>query len=181
MIQIHRDHRDPEIQSVRRGRFSALTDSAVCLVASEGGPDRSLERLLPELNDRSFADLAIPLKVVATDLAAHETVVIEHGNLRRAVAARPGYPDLHALLGANELRAGQLDDGIASLADALCLNPDFHEARYQLALGLEARGQREEALAEVTLLLAAVPTHPGASALRDRLGSRRRAPSGGAR
>lgn len=28
VIQIHRDHRDPEIQSVLLGRFSALTDSA---------------------------------------------------------------------------------------------------------------------------------------------------------
>lgn len=160
---------DHEAETLRaaleRLRSNGVEEAEALAHGSHEAGDRELAGWLSEA--RALASADDPERALAV--------------LRRAVAARPGYPDLHALLGAHELRAGQLDDGIASLADALCLNPDFHEARYQLALGLEARGERDAGLAEVTLLLAAVPAHPGAAALRDRLGSRRRAPSGGAR
>ncbi len=98
--------------------------------------------------------------------------------LRRAVIERPGYPDLHALLGSHELRAGYLDDGIASLVDALCLNPGFHGARLELARGLEARGEREAALAEVRRVLEASPGHDAATTAYERLAPRHRAPAG---
>ena len=55
-------------------------------------PEALLQRMLPELDGRTFADLTIPLKVVATDLAAHAPVVIETGPLRRAVAASIAIP-----------------------------------------------------------------------------------------
>ncbi len=151
---------------LERLRSHAVADAEAWLRDAVGGTDdRELAGWLAEMRECVAAES--PERALAV--------------LRRAVAARPGYPDLHALLGAHELRAGQLDDGIASLTDALCLNPDFHEARYQLALGLEARGERDAALAEVTTLLAASPAHVGAAALRDRLSSRRRAPAGGPR
>lgn len=51
-----------------------------------------LERLVPELDNKSFDDLKIPLKVVATDMGAHETVVFEEGDLRAAVAASIAIP-----------------------------------------------------------------------------------------
>lgn len=160
---------DHEAEMLRAGlerlRSYAVEDAESWLRETLGGGDRELEVWLAEV--RACAAEGQPDRAL--------------GVLRRAVSARPGYPDLHALLGAHELRAGQLDDGIASLTDALCLNPDFHDARYQLALGLEARGERDAALAEVTALLGASPAHAGAVALRDRLGSRRRAPSGGPR
>ncbi|MEY4374271.1 MAG: hypothetical protein RL760_437 [Candidatus Eisenbacteria bacterium] len=160
---------DHEAEMLRAGlerlRSHAVEDAESWLRETLGGGDRELEGWLAEA------------RTCAADGAPERALVV----LRRAVAARPGYPDLHALLGAHELRAGQLDDGIASLSDALCLNPDFHDARYELALGLEARGEREAALAEVNVLLAAMPAHAGAAALRDRLGSRRRVPAGGPR
>jgi len=55
-------------------------------------PETLLERLVPELNERSFADLSIPLKVVATDLATSSQVVLESGPLRPAVAASIAIP-----------------------------------------------------------------------------------------
>lgn len=55
-------------------------------------PEQLLRRLVPELDGRTFADLAIPLKVVATDILAHEAIVIEEGPLSRAVAASIAIP-----------------------------------------------------------------------------------------
>jgi len=98
---------------------------------------------------------------------------LEH--LRQAIAVRPGYADMYAFLGAQELRDGRLDDGIATLVQALELNPDFHSARLELARGLEARGEREAALNEVNLVLEVEPAHTDAVAIRDRLTGRRRA------
>ncbi|MFM8558213.1 MAG: hypothetical protein ACKOC6_01165, partial [bacterium] len=94
--------------------------------------------------------------------------------LRSLVRDRPDWPDLLARLGALELREGLIDDGIATLADALALNPDYHAARLELALGLEARGEREPALAQVQALLAVAPGYPGGEALHERLAPRQR-------
>lgn len=97
--------------------------------------------------------------------------------LREAVDVRPGYADLHALLGAQELRAGHFDDGIDSLSHALTLNPGFHGARLELARGLEARGERERALAQLREVLQVEPGHHEAAAFYERLTARRRGPA----
>ena len=55
-------------------------------------PVALLDLLVPELAERQFADLSIPLKVVATDLASHDTVVLESGSIRQAVAASIAIP-----------------------------------------------------------------------------------------
>ncbi len=55
-------------------------------------PDALLERLIPELEGRTFEKLLIPLKVVATDLVQREAVVIDQGPLRPAVAASIAIP-----------------------------------------------------------------------------------------
>ena len=55
-------------------------------------PESLLERLVPELNDKTFGDLAIPLRVVATDIAGHEEIVFSEGGVRRAVAASIAIP-----------------------------------------------------------------------------------------
>ena len=51
-----------------------------------------LDLLAPEISNRDFKDLAIPMQVVATDLASHDSVVIESGSLRNAVAASIAIP-----------------------------------------------------------------------------------------
>ena len=98
--------------------------------------------------------------------------------LRLCTAEHPDYADVVALLGAHELRAGFVDDGIASLVRALELNPGFHAARLQLAHGLDLRGERDRALAEVRSVLEREPSQPDALRLLERLGGRRRQPSG---
>src|ERR1041385_3666931 len=52
------------------------------------------EAFLGELLPQSFADLRIPLSVVATDLHARETVVFDQGPLKPAVAASTTVPGL---------------------------------------------------------------------------------------
>jgi len=93
--------------------------------------------------------------------------------LRDAVAAHPGYADLHCLLGTGELEAGMTDDAIDSLARALELNPDLHEARVQLARAFEAQGDIVQAGEQVALVLREDPGHPQALELHGRWRRRR--------
>lgn len=94
--------------------------------------------------------------------------------LRAATSERPGYPDLHLLLGAHERQMGAFDDAIESLTRALELNADYHAARVELARTLEALGDTEHALRQLELVLDADAEHAEAGALHDRLASRRR-------
>jgi NTE family protein len=57
-------------------------------------PEVLLDQVYPTKVARDFAHLAIPLKVVATDFYAQEQVVIDTGDLRRAVAASVALPAL---------------------------------------------------------------------------------------
>jgi tetratricopeptide (TPR) repeat protein len=117
--------------------------------------------------------------VVEHALDRHRDLVAqgEHGRalhmLREAVAAHPGYPDLHYLLGCSELEAGLFDDALASLAHALELHPDYHTARVQLARTLEALGDLVQAGEQVALVLQEDPAHPQALELQARWTRRR--------
>jgi tetratricopeptide (TPR) repeat protein len=152
-----------ETESLQRGlerlREDAVEDAAPLLRRAFTGGDEALEALLGNAQ-ASFA---------AGDSGAGLR------SLRRAVAERPGYADLHAVLGSHELRAGHLDDGIATLVQALELNPDFHSARLELARGLEARGDRDAALHEVRQVLEVEPSHADAVTFQARLTVRHRA------
>ncbi len=57
-------------------------------------PELLLEYLLPSRMARDFADLQIPLKVVATDYYGQEQVVFSEGPLRSAIAASMALPAL---------------------------------------------------------------------------------------
>jgi tetratricopeptide (TPR) repeat protein len=146
-------------QGLERLREAAVEDAAPLLRRAFTGGDEALEALLGNAQ-ASFA---------SGDTAAGLA------SLRRAVAERPGYADLHAVLGSHELRAGHLDDGIATLVQALELNPDFHSARLELARGLEARGDRDAALHELNQVLEVEPSHADAATFLARLTVRRRA------
>lgn len=92
--------------------------------------------------------------------------------MRAQIARHPAYPDLHALLGAAELKRGHLDDAIASLARALELHPDFLEARALFAQALEALGLFAAAAEQASLVLERDAAHAGARAIRDRWAGR---------
>src|SRR5690606_35692108 len=53
-----------------------------------------LDLLYPDQVARDFADLQIPLKVVATDLSSQEAAILDSGPLRPAVAASIAIPVL---------------------------------------------------------------------------------------
>ncbi len=57
-------------------------------------PEALLDLMLPSKVARDFADLAIPLKIVATDFYAQDQAVLETGDLRSAVAASLALPAL---------------------------------------------------------------------------------------
>jgi tetratricopeptide (TPR) repeat protein len=80
-------------------------------------------------------------------------------SLRELLPEHDEYPDVHCLIGIAELRLGHADDALASLARALELHPDFHEARLQFAWALEAVGQHAEALEQANAILRADPEH----------------------
>jgi NTE family protein len=62
-------------------------------------PETLLELVLPGKVATDFADLEIPLKVVATDLASHEAVVLADGPLRASVAASIAIPVVFSPVG----------------------------------------------------------------------------------
>jgi NTE family protein len=55
-------------------------------------PEALLEHILPMRVPRRFEDLRIPLRVVATDFYAQDTVVFSEGDLRQAIAASIALP-----------------------------------------------------------------------------------------
>ncbi len=101
-------------------------------------PETLIQRLVPELDGRTFADLAIPLKVVATDLAAHETVVIEHGSLTRAVAASIAIP----------LVFSPVQEGPRLLVDGGLVNPlpfDLLDGTADITIAIDVSGASQAA------------------------------------
>jgi tetratricopeptide (TPR) repeat protein len=142
-------------------RAAAVDDAAPLVRHALADGDPALERLLAEARTN-------------LQTGDHRAGLLA---LRRAVEKWPGYADLHALLGAHELRAGHLDDGLASLVHALELNPDFHAARLEMARGLEARGERDQALAQLAAILGCEPGHQAAAAFYEHLTSRHRGPA----
>ena len=59
-------------------------------------PEQLLESVLPSRVARNFAQLQIPLRVVATDFYAQEQVVLAQGALRTAIAASMALPAIFA-------------------------------------------------------------------------------------
>ena len=115
------------------------------------------------------------------DVIERARLLLERGDvaravevLREALPGRAGWPDLHHLLGRAELARGHHDDALASLGRALELNPDFHAARIQFALALEAAGALAQAGEQVALVLQRDPAHEQALELHERWTARGR-------
>jgi NTE family protein len=92
-------------------------------------PETLLELVLPGTVAIDFADLEIPLKVVATDLASHEAAILTEGRLRPSVAASIAIPVVFSpvVIGGRKLVDGglanplpfDLIDGAADLTVAI--------------------------------------------------------------
>lgn len=80
--------------------------------------------------------------------------------LRASLSAEPGNPVVLANLGLLYGRQAQTDNATTAFRDALAIDPDFHEARFNLALVLARAGRQAEARSETEALLQRLP--PGA-------------------
>ncbi len=77
--------------------------------------------------------------------------------LGEADAIEPGNPVVQANLGIVALADGHVDVAISALRLAVEQAPDFHEARFNLALAYARAGRRDEAAREARELLARLP------------------------
>ena len=77
--------------------------------------------------------------------------------LRAADRAEPDNPVVLANLGIVLSDGGKPSDGIAPLTRALAIDPEFHEARFNLALAYARAGNRVEAAREAEALLRRLP------------------------
>ena len=77
--------------------------------------------------------------------------------LNEAARLEPGNPVVAANLGILFSDAGRRDEGIASFQRALQIDPDFHEARFNLARAYARAGRREDAAREAQELLNRMP------------------------
>ena len=77
--------------------------------------------------------------------------------LLEARRLEPGNPVVEANLGALALEAGDITRAAGFLGEALRMDPDLHQARFNLARALARQGRRAEALTEAETLLQRLP------------------------
>jgi NTE family protein len=97
-----------------------------------------LDLVYPGQVAREFADLEIPLKIVATDLASHEPKILSSGPLRPAVAASIAIPVLFSPV----IHEGRM------LVDGGLVNPlpyDLIESEADLTIAVDVTGATGEA------------------------------------
>ncbi|MBI5170379.1 MAG: tetratricopeptide repeat protein [Candidatus Eisenbacteria bacterium] len=173
----------------RDGRIAEAMQTLRAMAADQlAGEPGAFERGLERLGEADFEDAAPLLHrgLEPTDawieeqLHAYQALVYDGDmvgalqHVRAAALERPGYPDLHLLLGAHELQMGATDDALESLSRALELNPDYHAARVEFARALESVGDTPQALVQLEMVLAGQPGHAEARQLHERLTARRR-------
>lgn len=89
--------------------------------------------------------------------------------LEEARRIEPGNPVVDANLGALALDAGDAVKAAEYLGAALRIDPDLHQARFNLARALARQGKQAEALAEAQALLQRLPTNAPQRAEVERL------------
>jgi tetratricopeptide (TPR) repeat protein len=77
--------------------------------------------------------------------------------LRRAIALSHRHADYHNALGSALRNAGQLEASIEAFGRALKLDPNLHDARYNLALAYQFNRQFDHAEAEIRRVITASP------------------------
>jgi putative thioredoxin len=77
--------------------------------------------------------------------------------LMEARRIEPGNPVVEANLGSLALEAGDTGKAVELLRSALQIDPDLHQARFNLARALARQGQRADALNEAEMLLQRLP------------------------
>lgn len=138
------DPRNPQAQ-LRLGDY-LLNEGASTTAAPHFAA--AVEANLPSVD----AEVGLAACQVATGNAA-----AAERTLRKALEREPGNPVVLANIGILEMKSRRLDAAIQSLSQALEADPDFHEARFNLALAYADAGRRADAERQAQELLARLP------------------------
>ncbi len=114
----------------------------------------------------SSAQISRELAIEAIQNGNYEEAMRE---LKKAVALKPDYPDLHNYLGIAFGNSGMADDAIEEFEVALKINPYYMKARLNLALALYDCGRYVEAQNHIERVLSVKPENQLANNLLDEL------------
>ena len=101
-------------------------------------PEALLDVILPTVIPRKFEALDTPLRVIATDLASHDTIVFSRGDLRQAIAASIAIPVLFSPV---EVDGRMLVDG--GLTNPLPLDQVRDEIDILIGIDVSGNGRDE--------------------------------------
>ena len=96
---------------------------------------------------------------LAMCLVARGRAVDAFDILAEARRVEPGNPVVEANFGMLAMEGGDTALAIASLTHAIEIDPDLHQARFNLARALARAGRRSDALSQTTQLLARLPAN----------------------
>jgi tetratricopeptide (TPR) repeat protein len=116
----------------------------------------SVDRLFHEILEErpSSAQISREIAIEAIQNGDHAEAIRE---LKKAIALKPDYPDLHNYLGIAYGNSGMADDAIEEFEVALKINPYYLKARLNLALAQYDSGQYEEAQIHIERVLNVQP------------------------
>lgn len=119
------------------------------------------------LNERpSSAQISREVAIEAIQNGNYTEAIRE---LKKAIALKPDYPDLHNYLGIAYGNKGMSDDAIEEFETALKINPYYLKARLNLALALYDCGRYVEAQNHIERVLSVKPDNQLAKNLLDEL------------
>jgi Flp pilus assembly protein TadD len=133
-----------------------------------GEPAPQTEELFHELLEErpSSAQISKELAIEAIQNGDNEEAIRE---LKKAIALKPDYPDLHNYLGIAYGNNGMVDDAVQEFEIALKINPYYLKARLNLALLYYENDRYVEAQAQLDEVLAIQPDNQLANNLLSEL------------
>lgn len=114
----------------------------------------------------SSAQVSREIAIEAIQRGENEEAIRE---LKKAIAIKPDYPDLHNYLGIAYGNAGMVDDSIEEFEVSLKINPYYLKARLNLALALYDCGRFVEAQSHIDRVLSVQPDNALAHNLQTEL------------
>lgn len=135
----YRENLNDLVQMLRTGR-------------DEGALKRTFKEILEERP--SSAQISREVAVEAIHNGNYTEAIRE---LKKAIALKPDYPDLHNYLGIAYGNKGMADDAIEEFETALKINPYYMKARLNLALALYDCGRYVEAQNHIERVLSIKP------------------------
>lgn len=130
--------------------------------------EKEIDALYHEILEErpSSAQISKELAIQAIQNGNCEEAIRE---LKKAIALKPDYPDLHNFLGIAYGNGGMVDDAVHEFELALKINPYYLKARLNLALLYYENSRFEEARAQIEQVLVVQPDNQLANNLQQEL------------